>query len=273
MRKPGRNLYHIPVNPQIALEEKTRDTQALGEGEVHVWEIALDDPVLETVDLFGEVLSGDERTRAAKLIPGVYRDRFVTARGCMRIILGRYLDMQPGGIRFEYNKHGKPALPAEANPKSLRFNLSHSGSLALCAVTVSGEIGIDVEYPRRVLRAEKILERFFSEAEREYYRSRPETAKERAFMSLWTIKEAYSKALGRGLSSELREIDLSPVFSEEPPSSLYIHTGSGPDEIWTIHRFSPGGEYVAALAFEGNAAKIETYDARPELLHNTKIIP
>ena len=251
------------MNPQIALQEKTRDIQALSEGEVHIWEITLDDPALKTGDLFGEILSGDERTRASRLIPGVYRDRFVTARGYMRIILGFYLDMPPGGIRFEYNKHGKPALPAEANPKSLRFNLSHSRSLALCAVTVRGEIGIDVEYPRRVLRAEKILERFFSEAEREYYRSRRETEKERAFMGLWTIKEAYSKALGKGLSSQLRDIDLSPALSDGATSRVSVHTDNGPEEIWTLHRFRPGDEYVAALALKGELSVISRYTARP----------
>jgi 4'-phosphopantetheinyl transferase len=251
------------VNPQIALQEKTRDIRALSEGEVHVWEITLDDPALKTGDLFGEVLSGDEKTRATRLIPGVYRDRFVTARGYMRIILGFYLDMPPGGIRFEYNKHGKPALPAEANPKSLRFNLSHSRSLALCAVTVRGEIGIDVEYPRRVLRAEKILERFFSEAEREYYRSRRETEKERAFMGLWTIKEAYSKALGKGLSSQLRNVDLSPALSGEATSRASVRRDNRPEEIWTIHRFSPGDEYVAALALKGEPSAISRYLAGP----------
>ena len=259
LRKSGRNLYHIPVNPLITLKEKIRDIQALREGEVHIWEITLDDPAFKTGDFFGEVLSGDERSRASRLIAGVYRDRFVTARGCMRIILGRYLEMPPGGIRFEYNKHGKPALSAEANPKSLRFNLSHSRSLALFAVTVTGEIGIDLEYPRRVLRAEKILERFFSEAEREYYRSRTETEKERAFMSLWTIKEAYSKALGKGLSSQLRDVDLSPTLSDDATSRASVHNDNGPEEIWTLHRFRPRDEYVATLAVKGEASVISRY--------------
>jgi len=251
------------VNPQIAPEEKTREIKTLSEGEVHIWEITLDDPALNTGDMLGEILSEDERTRASRLIAGVYRERFVTARGYMRIILGLYLDMPPGDISFEYNKHGKPELPAEANPKNLHFNLSHSRSLALCAVTVSGKIGIDVEYPRRVLRAEKILERFFSEAEREYYRSREEAAKERAFISLWTIKEAYSKALGKGLSSGLRDVDLSHALMGEATSRASVNRDSGHEETWTIHRFSPGDEYVAALALKGEPSVISRFTARP----------
>jgi len=249
------------VNPQNAPGGKTRDIKALSEGEVHIWEIALDDPALKTGGPYGEILSEDEKTRASRLIPGVFRDRFVTARGYLRIILGLYLDMPPGELRFEYNKHGKPALPAGVNPKNISFNLSHSRSLALCAVTVSGEIGIDVEYPRRVLKAEKILERFFSRGEREYYRSSPEAEKERAFMSLWTIKEAYSKALGMGLSSDLGNVDLSPALSGEATSRASVFGDNGSEEIWTVHRFQPWDEYVAALALKGEASSISRYSA------------
>lgn len=224
-----------------------------------MWGIDLDDVSLEKRDVFREVLSEDERTRASRLIPGVYGERFVTARGCLRTILGLYLDIPPGEVRFEYLRHGKPALHAEANPMNISFNLSHSRSLALCAVSVKREIGIDVEYPRPVARAEKILERFFSEGEREYYRSQPETLKERSFMNLWTMKEAYSKALGRGLSSELRDIDLAHVLSGGSPAGTPVRLDIGHEGIWTIHRFRPKDEYIAALALKGEASGIKSF--------------
>jgi len=249
------------VSPQLLREQYTREIKAIGEGEVHVWGINLDDASLEKRDVFREVLSEDEKTRASRLLPGVYGERFVTARGYLRTILGLYLDIPPGGIRFEYLRHGKPALHAEANPKNISFNLSHSRSLALCAVSVKREIGIDVEYPRPVLMAERILERFFSDDEREYYRSQPETIKECAFMNLWTMKEAYSKALGRGLTSDLRDIDLSPVLSDDYPSSDTVRLDIGPGGTWTIRRFSPGDEYMAAVALKGEASGIKSFTA------------
>jgi len=191
----------------------------------------------------------------------------------MRIILGRYLDIPPGEIRLEYNRHGKPAILPELNMKNISFNLSHSGSLALCAVTVNAAIGIDVEYSRPVLRAEKILDRFFSEGEREYYRSQPETVKECAFMNLWTLREAYSKALGRGLSSDLRDIDLSPALAGDSASSASLRLGNGTEETWTIHRFSPGDGYIAALASNGKASVIRRYTACPGASLNYEILP
>ena len=273
LRLSGRNLYHIAVNPRLPNEENIRDLKALSEGDVHIWLIALDDPAVNVGDIFREVLSEDEKTRASRLLTGVYRDRFVTARGYMRIILSRYLDMHPGEIRFQYNKNGKPAIRPDVNSKHVSFNLSHSRNIALCAVTLNAAIGIDIEYPRLVPRAEKILERFFSELEREYFRTQPDKTKELAFMNLWTVKEAYSKALGRGLSSELRNIDLSPVFSRESPTILSRATVTGVQELWTVYRFRPGSEYVAALVLKGNAAKIRSYTACPELWYYRKFFP
>src|SRR5207248_6265353 len=62
------------------------------------------------------------------------RDAFTAARGMLRGILGRYLDYPPGALRFDYTVHGKPSLPGELGGDRLRFNLSHSHGLALCAV-------------------------------------------------------------------------------------------------------------------------------------------
>jgi phosphopantetheine--protein transferase-like protein len=62
------------------------------------------------------------------------------------------------------------------------------------------------------MRPEKILERFYSPDEREYYHSSPDIMKDRSFMSLWTIKEAYSKAVGTGFSSGLKDLDFSSVI-------------------------------------------------------------
>lgn len=247
------------MNPQHELEQYARDIESISEGVVHVWAIALSDRSVEKSDVFRRVLSGDESKRATRLLSGVHNERFVSARYYLRTILGLYLDTQPGEIRFEYNRYGKPSLHAEANPKKITFNLSHSRSLALCAVTVKRDIGIDVEYPRVVLRAEKILERFFSVGERDYYLAQPEDLKEHTFMNLWTIKEAYSKALGRGLSSVLRDVDFTQVFSSESPSGTSVRLGTGTESIWTIHRLRPKDEYIAALALKGEASEIRSF--------------
>jgi 4'-phosphopantetheinyl transferase len=239
------------VNPISVIQEDSHAVSALNDGEVHVWEIALDHPAIKPRNLFDEVLSEDERVRASRLGLSVYRDKFVTARGYLRIILGRYLNTRAEDIEFEYNEHGKPGIAADSDTKKISFNLSHSRNLALCAVAAKGDVGIDVEYIRPVLKPEKILERFFAPGEMEYFQSRPEIMRSRAFMSLWTIKEAYSKAVGTGFSSSLKDLDFSPFLTHTFPPCASIHL-EGPNEDWSILQFDPRNEYIAALAFKGD---------------------
>lgn len=248
------------MNSIGASEENTQSAFALSEDEVHIWEIALDHPVADPRELFNRVLSEDEKERALRLRLPDYRDRFVTARGHLRIILGRYLNIEPADITFEYNEYGKPCIPAEANLKKISFNLSHSRDLALCAVASKREVGIDVEYIRPVMRPLRILERFFSPGEREYYLSRPEAMRTRAFMSLWTIKEAYSKAVGRGFSSGLKDLDFSHDLVNAPHPHAPIRLEK-PNGKWTILRFDPVHDYIAALAIKGEAVRISRLTA------------
>ena len=222
------------------------------EGKIHIWEIALDNPEAVPRELFKHVLSDDEKERAMRLGLKDYRDRFVTARGYLRTILGRYLNTEPASIEFEYNERWKPGLPAESNPKGIMFNISHSRSLALCAVGIKGEVGIDVEYVRRVTRPEKILERFFSPGEREYFHSRPDILKDRSFMSLWTIKEAYSKAVGTGFLSGLKGLDFSSVITSSNAHARIEVL----NERWTILQLDPGNDYIGALAHRGEVSEI-----------------
>lgn len=252
MRNLSEPLYDLPVNSFSGNRENPHVLPDISEGKIHVWEIALDNPAVGPQELFKHVLSEDEKERAMRLGLTDYRDRFVTARGYLRTILGRYLNIRPASIEFEYNERGKPGLPAESNQKGINFNISHSRSLALCAVGVQAAVGVDVEYVRGVMRPEKILERFFSPGEREYYHSSPDTTKDRSFMSLWTIKEAYSKAVGTGFSSGLKDLDFSSVIkSPDVSSRLEIL-----NERWTILRLDPGNDYIGALAHRGEVSEI-----------------
>ena len=79
---------------------------------------------------FAEVLSPAERERAAAFHADVHRNKFETARGVLRILLGRYLGRDARGLEFEYGSHGKPFIQSETG---LRFNIAHSGDMVLYA--------------------------------------------------------------------------------------------------------------------------------------------
>src|SRR5713226_8070086 len=118
----------------------------LASDEVHSWCASLDVPPETSARLYA-TLTLDERTRSARFRFERDQQRYIVARGVLRDLLGRYLQIQPGEIRFVYNAFGKPDLgPEFAN--RLKFNLSHSAGLALIAISPASDVGVDLEYIR-----------------------------------------------------------------------------------------------------------------------------
>ena len=224
---------------------------ALAQDEVHVWRAPLDLAV-EQVRALRRTLTLDERERADRFHFPKDRRHFVVARGVLRDILGRTLGEEPDQLRFRYSAFGKPALTHEFGGERLRFSLAHSQGLALYAVTLGREIGIDLEYVRPDLADEQIAERFFSRREVDVLRALEKDVRKLAFFNCWTRKEAYVKARGEGLSLPLDQFDVSLAPGE--PAAL-VSTQGDPQEAsrWSLQEIAPGPGYVAALAVQGHA--------------------
>lgn len=223
--------------------------------EVHVWKIRIDDPPIDPQELYENILSADERERADRLRFKDERRKYIISRGTLRSILSKYLESVPGDIVFEYNKHGKPSLPPQVNPGKIRFNLSHCRNLVVYAIAKDMEIGIDIEYLREVKWARKIIDRFFSPEERDYYNTRPDHMKTRCFFKLWTGKEAYTKARGRGFSLPLSEHDISlvPGHAPRPYDGRSIDRDYGE---FSLYEIKIADNYISSLAVEGRGHKL-----------------
>ncbi|XP_050122931.1 uncharacterized protein LOC126600393 [Malus sylvestris] len=116
--------------------------------------------------------------------------------------------VDPRSLNFKKNSHGKPEVEWKNadgwQPPPLHFNLSHTSSLIACGVTVDSPIGIDVEDKQRKLKKEILAfaRRYFSSHEVEHLSSISDIEIQRQqFTTLWTLKEAYVKALGKGFSA------------------------------------------------------------------------
>lgn len=97
----------------------------------------------------------------------------------------------------DYGEHGKPHFSAYPD---FHFNLSHSGSKVLCVVA-GQPVGCDVEKVTKVNEA--LAKRFFAAEEYTALLAQPEGARDEFFFRLWTLKESFIKATGRGLSLPL----------------------------------------------------------------------
>src|SRR5260221_5696993 len=123
---------------------------SLRNDEIHVWAAFIDQPA-PFVSRMLQMLSSDERARAERFHFPRDRHRYIIARGILRTILGRYLNVDPADVLMGYLPSGKPVLAPEWSGDQLLFNLSHSHELALCAVGRGWRLGIDVEYVRAEL--------------------------------------------------------------------------------------------------------------------------
>jgi 4'-phosphopantetheinyl transferase len=235
-----------------------------GPNEVHVWSACLDD--LPEAALRAP-LSPDERERGGRFHFERDRRRFVTARGLLRALLGRYLDVDPADLLFGYGPRGKPFL---AGRDELRFNLSHSGGLALLAFARGCEVGVDVEQVRPVPESEDIARHCFSAREGEELRSLRADERGAAFFRCWTRKEAFIKATGDGLSLPLDAFDVT-LAPGEPARLLRVR-----GEPEAVHRFwledlRPAEGFAGALAVEGKAKRVvlRTWDESGEAGHGS----
>ncbi len=161
---------------------------------VDLWWLRFDDVLPE---FFTPLLAADEQQRAARFHLASDRHRYITTRGVLRTLLGRYLRQPPDGLRFTYTMYGKPLLATG----SLHFSVAHSGNLALLGVS-RRPVGVDVEalQPRLVWR--DVAPLVFNAPEQAWIAGHPPDGQLSAFFTLWTRKEAFLKARGDGFSGD-----------------------------------------------------------------------
>lgn len=224
-------------------------------GDVHVWRIELDVPGDEAAALSALVLSPDERARTARFRRPVDGARFGVARARLRQVLAQYVGCAPADITFEIDGWGKPHLATGigraigGSDADLAFNLSHSGGLALVAVARGGNVGVDVETGRGHNDLAAIAARYFSPPERAFLGGLHGDAWRDAFFTLWTAKEAYTKAIGAGLSAGFTRFDV--VVGADDSLTLGGVAGDRPPSApWSLRRLAPGPGYHGALAVD-----------------------
>jgi 4'-phosphopantetheinyl transferase len=221
-----------------------------GPADVQVWRASLDAGRAARARLRA-LLTDDERSRADRFVLERDRDRFTVARGFLRAVLARHLGIPAGCVRLGYQREGKPVLEGSR----LRFNLSHSGDRALLAVTLDREIGVDLEVLRPLRDACLLAERYFAPAEVATLRALPAAARDAAFLRCWTLKEAYVKGVGVGLSMPLDRFEVAGYAPVGAETAVRVLDPPG-DTSWTLRTLDPGRGYVGAVAVRGSGYRL-----------------
>jgi 4'-phosphopantetheinyl transferase len=196
---------------------------------------------------FARVLPPDELRQAERSANAAYRAVQIASRGLRRLVLARYAAGDAQALAFSRSPLGKPFL--EPNFLDLRFNMTHAGSVVACAVTTGAEVGIDVEPLREVPDALELAGRFFAPDERAALETVAAAERSKAFLTCWTRKEAYLKAVGAGLTHPLDAFCVS--VRADQPEWLRDAASGQPIGTWSLLPLQVDGAHVGAVAVQG----------------------
>ncbi|WP_028866124.1 4'-phosphopantetheinyl transferase family protein [Psychromonas aquimarina] len=171
-------------------------------GDIHLWRIQpqkiTDLTVLKSLK---SVLTQSEIEKVQRYRSPKAQHNALITRAFVRFVLSQYAEIKPQDWSFTISEHGKPEL--NNTTPALRFNLSHNDDLLVCSVCLGHDIGCDVENLSRRISVEAIAKRYFSAEEYQSLKDLAPALQRRRFFEYWTLKEAFVKATGLGISQGL----------------------------------------------------------------------
>ncbi len=241
---------------------------ALPNDEVHLWLVfpkEIRDPSL--LAAYHRLMSPEETVKQKRFHFEKHRHQCLVTRATVRTVLSRYEDVAPADWVFEKNKYGRPHI-APFHRVSLKFNLSHTDGLIVCAVVRDREMGVDVEDIKRGGDLIDVADRFFSPGEVHDLHQLPVSRHMDRFFDYWTLKESYIKARGMGLSIPLEQFSFH--IGDGPEIRISIDPGQNdPPARWQFRQWSIGEQYKIALALErvtGTSFRVKLRKLTPMVL-------
>lgn len=204
------------------------------------------------------LLDSDEQARARRIANPQKQARQIEAQGRLRIILGKAVNAAPEQLRFSRHAHGKPYLP---DFPGFAFNLSHTSDRMAVVMSRGCRVGIDIEAckPRTNLAA--LADKCLGAEEKKYWQALPAAEQLHSFYRFWTLKEAFVKAVGQGLSLGLQRCIIDPA---NPDRMLSIPASCGAIEEWSLRDIEVDGGICGAVATDRPIGTIHMETLSPD---------
>lgn len=230
----------------------TKNTINIGPGEIHLWFV--DDTQCHDTQLLSQyqrMLNAEECIKQQRFHFPKRRHQYLVSRALIRTVLSFYEPtVFPKQWQFKKNSYGKPFIKNSLT-RELKFNLSHTEKQIVLAITLNKEIGTDVENLQRSNNTNEIAKHFFSPTEIMQLSTLPSEKQRNRFFSLWTLKEAYIKACGDGLSIPLNH--LSYDFCEKESVNLTFNSKINDQaDFWQFWQICPNNHCIVSVAIKSD---------------------
>lgn len=199
------------------------------------------------------LLNDEERNR---LCPKRDKQVRIASRAWLKKLLASYLDITPDSIHITYGLNGKPML--KDNP-DIQFSVCHTDNVFALAFVRNSQVGIDLENLNRPVNTTVLSELLFSERERDVFQHTDERFHPEQLINSWTRKEAFTKALGLGLSFPLQQLEVS-FRPHEPAEVLATRWAEQEKADWYLKSFDIHHTYRGAVAVQGNIDSVTMKD-------------
>ena len=243
----------------------------IGKRTLFLWCAYPEDLLTEATALAcASLLSEDERKRWQTVRFDRHRREFLTTRTLVRTALSHHYPIAPEAWRFETNAHGKPRVDPDCG---LRFNLSNSPDMVVCLISHESDVGVDVEPYEHAEKIAELAPGVLSQVELTQLEAlRGPERLERA-LSLWTLKEAYIKATGLGLSQPLNQFSFLFGGAEGIRLEMDPTPSDRPKQNWRFCLVEHGRHRIALMAESATVPELQRWEARPLLAPPTRLSP
>jgi len=221
--------------------------------QVHVWYCL--PPAIQAkkkLAKYETVLSSQEIKRYQQFQFEKDKHSYLVSHALLRYALSQYAEVAPKQWQFDSGQHGKPHLLATGELSTICFNLSHTDGLAACVISKRRACGIDVEHRLRKNNLMAVARRMFAEEELLSLERKhiEQQHVEQQFYALWTLREAYVKALGTGLAGSAKEFYFKIDNKDLSVQLFHKKRQTCDTNNWYFSLHNPTAEHTLALAYE-----------------------
>jgi len=217
--------------------------------DIQIWFLPIEEGREPAIEQHASLLDTAEHEKAGRFAFERDRRHYIAAHALLRVMLSSFVPIPPRRWRFKTGPFGRPEIEPTFTTVPLRFNLSHTRGLVACCVTLRRDVGLDVEAVDRPVPDINEIAMYFTQMEQVLLRSSVPARRHQLFFELWTLKEAYVKAIGKGLT-----LPLDSFGFELDPLGIDFPDRHDDGRRWFFHLARPTEQHQLALAARNNLA-------------------